>query len=579
MALTKYPLDLSGCHPDNRVAQEPHTIEQPADTILVLNCGPFFAKTVIVEQASDRTKLNAEKDFTFNYLHEDATQRSGKPVYGLIILKDKDFKGNLLVTYQVVGGEYADYAHAIDQALEDMLNTESAVSWESILNKPLFYPPAPHQHTMDDLTGVDGIVSALNEIAGAIDGQRPSDLTAIYEAIRQMVTNTGHCKRAPLSDCWLLTPDQPLRLKLTGYPSTFAVLLDVFDSDAGASLLWLSGRLSLEGAWSFRHYYVLYGDRPELSCYLYNRDAISADVLFKALPGSQQTLWLHSVVYYEMVPSNFQAEMIALEESFCPDDSHFVKLTYPWGIGSDLDNDRLDRLQQDLADLRIQVDNLSQVEGDYYPASGGPLSGTLTFNGEHRIEWQRNLSTAQVAFQAQSEDASKSSLCFQVGGDTQEAFSWRMMGQGGTANELMYLDNNHLLLAGDFHCQGDVVANYSDDRLKQNILPIQNALSVVTHWRAVRYTANIKAQALGGYDPSTPDIGLIAQEVGHDVPEAVCLAPFDRKSASDSKVSRSGEYYLTIKYYKLIPHLVAAIQELKARVDELTGAKNDDGNQ
>ena len=84
-----------------------------------------------------------------------------------------------------------------------------------------------------------------------------------------------------------------------------------------------------------------------------------------------------------------------------------------------------------------------------------------------------------------------------------------MMGQGGIANELMYLDNSHLFLTGDFHCQGDVVANYSDDRLKQNMVPIQNALSVVAHWRAVRYTANIKAQALGGYDLSTPDSGLV----------------------------------------------------------------------
>ena len=575
MALTKYPLDLSGHHPDNRVAKEPHQIGSPAEVILVLNHGPFFATSVSIEEGAQRRLLEPENDFTFNYLHEEASQRSGKPVYGLIILKDKDFKGELLITYQVVGGEYADYAAAIDQALEDLLSTDGTVSWEAILNKPMLYPPAPHQHTMDDLTGVEGIVQALNDIAGAIGGNKPSDMTAIYEALRQMVSNTGHCKRSPLPDCWLLTPDHPLRLKLTGYPGSFTVLLDVFDTSKGASLVWLSGRLSLDGAWSFRHYYVLYGQRPELSCYLYNRDAISADVLIQSHAGHQQTIWLHSVVYYEIVPSNFQAEMLLLEENFRPDDSHFVALDYPWGSGSELDNDKLDRLQQDLADLRLQVDNLAQVEGNYYPASGGPLTGNLSFDSAYHIEWQRDFSTAQVAFQANSDDDTKSSLCFQVSGDLQENFVWKMTTQEETVNELMHLYNNHLFLSGDFHCQGDVVANFSDSRLKENIVPVQNALAIVANWQAVRFNPNAEAEALGDYNRQSQEIGLIAQDVREDVPEAVCLAPFDRKTDRNEEGSRSGENYLTIKYYKLIPHLVQAIKELNAKVEALSGDRID----
>jgi hypothetical protein len=123
-----------------------------------------------------------------------------------------------------------------------------------------------------------------------------------------------------------------------------------------------------------------------------------------------------------------------------------------------------------------------------------------------------------------------------------------------------------LYVANQIAASGNIIAYYSDERLKENIKPIENALWSVTQLTGVRYNANELA-ATFGYDRGKKEIGLLAQDVKKVAPEAVELAPFD--VSEDPNVSKSGENYLTLKYERLVPLLVEAIKELKAELDEL----------
>jgi hypothetical protein len=93
----------------------------------------------------------------------------------------------------------------------------------------------------------------------------------------------------------------------------------------------------------------------------------------------------------------------------------------------------------------------------------------------------------------------------------------------------------------------------SDERLKQNLKPITDALNKTCSLRAVT----------GAYKnfPDEQQAFLLAQDVQKVLPEAVCVAD-----------KRSPEQYLGLAYTQVIPLLVAAIQELKAEVDALKGA-------
>ena len=103
---------------------------------------------------------------------------------------------------------------------------------------------------------------------------------------------------------------------------------------------------------------------------------------------------------------------------------------------------------------------------------------------------------------------------------------------------------------------GDVVAYYSsDERLKDNVKPIENALEKLQKIRGVEFDWNDKQDVYQGHDT-----GVIAQEVQKVLPEVV---------------TEREDGYLAVKYEKMIGLLVESIKDLKAEVDELKTQLNE----
>jgi hypothetical protein len=108
--------------------------------------------------------------------------------------------------------------------------------------------------------------------------------------------------------------------------------------------------------------------------------------------------------------------------------------------------------------------------------------------------------------------------------------------------------------AGEIRATNNITSYYSDDRLKNKLGNIQNALESLKTLNGFYYKANDLAQSLGYTDKT--EVGLSAQEVQKILPEIVVPAPIDDK-------------YLTIHYERIIPLLVEAIKELSAEVEKL----------
>jgi len=117
---------------------------------------------------------------------------------------------------------------------------------------------------------------------------------------------------------------------------------------------------------------------------------------------------------------------------------------------------------------------------------------------------------------------------------------------------------------------GDILAFYSDERLKDKVSDIDNALSKVKQLSGFIYTSNDKA-AEYGYDDKEERVGLSAQDVQKVLPQAVKPAPFDQMldEKTGDVVSKSGENYLTVQYEKLVPLLIEAIKELDDKLDSI----------
>ena len=119
---------------------------------------------------------------------------------------------------------------------------------------------------------------------------------------------------------------------------------------------------------------------------------------------------------------------------------------------------------------------------------------------------------------------------------------------------------------GEIRASGDIIAYYSDIRLKDNISNIVEAQQILQKLRGVYFNQNEFAEKFGYHDHSK-QIGVIAQEVQEVVPEAVTIAPFDLISDE----SRSGENYLTVNYFKLIPVIVEVIKLHQREINIIKG--------
>jgi hypothetical protein len=122
---------------------------------------------------------------------------------------------------------------------------------------------------------------------------------------------------------------------------------------------------------------------------------------------------------------------------------------------------------------------------------------------------------------------------------------------------------------GEIRATNAITSFYSDERLKENITEIDNAIEKVMSLRGVTYTANQVAESFG-YTNKDEQVGVIAQDVEKVLPQIVKPAPFDIISLQEGiEISRSGENYKTVQYEKLVPLLIQAIKEQQVMIEEL----------
>jgi len=194
--------------------------------------------------------------------------------------------------------------------------------------------------------------------------------------------------------------------------------------------------------------------------------------------------------------------------------------------------------------------------------------------------------SGQLAMNWNSEEAAPTGLYFRTNDDTTTTSAWSAWQQivvntgswnitAATANALTTTNDYRVNslgvgtpasgVTGEIRAAYDITAYYSDDQLKTRLGYIENAVEKVRTLDAFYYEANETAQALGYV--AKREVGLSAQQVQKIMPEITPPAPIDDK-------------YLTIKYERMIPLLVAAIKEmsdtndqLRAEIEALKGMK------
>ena len=157
----RYPLDLTGNHPDNRVMAEVHSIT-PQERIFNVMAGAFYTESIQITYLGEQ--LTAHEDFRFHRVVEDAIRQSGKDVAMLIEITDKAISGDIEVRYQAVGGEFQNIHESLVEMLENYKHDARGTFYKDIIEKPRFFEPVRHLTSIYDIYGLNPIAGPLNEL-------------------------------------------------------------------------------------------------------------------------------------------------------------------------------------------------------------------------------------------------------------------------------------------------------------------------------------------------------------------------------------------------------------------------------
>jgi hypothetical protein len=132
-------------------------------------------------------------------------------------------------------------------------------------------------------------------------------------------------------------------------------------------------------------------------------------------------------------------------------------------------------------------------------------------------------------------------------------------------NQTVYFWDVHA--NGTIYSANDIWAFASDERLKEKIVPITNALAKLHQISGVLYNFTAEAQKLSGIDSKRRHMGFLAGEMEKIAPEVVGPAPFDIDKKTGKSIS--GKNYKTIQYEKAVPLVAEAVKELDDKVETL----------
>lgn len=164
----KYPLDLTGINPNNLVINEPQTLLDNPNRAIVPNYGPYYTKGLIITDTATGQQLTRYTQYVCAQLIQDVSLETGLEVMGVIVITDPSVSDNILITYQVVGGDYSYSTDALIQMLDALQIDDRSVSWGQILGAPNQFPPTQHLHDIGDTYGWEYVVDALESVKQAI---------------------------------------------------------------------------------------------------------------------------------------------------------------------------------------------------------------------------------------------------------------------------------------------------------------------------------------------------------------------------------------------------------------------------
>lgn len=169
-----YPYDPTGTAITNKIVSENHTVQPPNNisdaSFIIPRAAPFFGESVIVRTGPTEgsTRLYEGVDYYLTHKFVTLSYLLARPIYGSITFINRNYTGDVFVSYQTVGGEYVLDSYSIIEERTRSLYSVFMVTWEQVAGNFPQLPPYDHKMAGDDTVGYGALVDAVNSLAAVI---------------------------------------------------------------------------------------------------------------------------------------------------------------------------------------------------------------------------------------------------------------------------------------------------------------------------------------------------------------------------------------------------------------------------
>lgn len=174
MPTVSYPLDTTGMALTNLVSGEEHGLTEVNDDtydIIIPKFAPFYLDNFAAYHVSELgliTPLDKDVHYYFALPYMGASRSIGKMLYGGVSINTDFEGGQIVLTYQTLGGNWtADPTHVLKRLAELVYNPKTTV-WDAVTNRPNQFPPINHSLNISEVYGQKELIDAINALAVAI---------------------------------------------------------------------------------------------------------------------------------------------------------------------------------------------------------------------------------------------------------------------------------------------------------------------------------------------------------------------------------------------------------------------------
>jgi hypothetical protein len=175
-----WDLDPTGTNPANLIPGEIKNLSPangPDFHFFIPDAAPYHENSMRIVHVATGRLLTKDVDWEPGWPFEAATNSySLLPIWGCVVIKDRDLTGAFRIDYQTLGGEFTYDEKYLLKLLQNAMVDPRTTSWDKVTYKPVVYDPNDHLHHTTETGSYEALVASVDALRGALNAANSSAL-------------------------------------------------------------------------------------------------------------------------------------------------------------------------------------------------------------------------------------------------------------------------------------------------------------------------------------------------------------------------------------------------------------------